>query len=251
MSRLHRICCANYTGIGADAGANVGMGAAQIIEPIIEKTGKEIANGAREVGLETVQAALPSIVKLQTSVDVLANKVVTASSNMAIAMQDAGKNAGMGIVNKMELVTQHMVESVNDAGEAVKSAAAATIAAAVAHPVITTVVIGGVVVVIIAYGTYKIYRYYRPATMQLDQAKMKLEIIKAQAKTAKWSAVEEKVHKETVFKQALIKHAESQKFSNGIPVACQKAAQELAIVAGQKKVDKIVSSFNKYTPQTA
>ena len=236
---------AGYSGMGSDMGAYAGFETVKIAGPILEKTAEELSEGLRKVGLETVQAALPSIEKLQGSVDTLSDKLVVVSGTLATAIQNAGANAGVGLADKIG-------SAITATCMAGKSTGTTISAAAAANPVITTVIVGGIVVVIIAYGSYKIYRYYRPVTAQIDEAKMKLEIAKAHTKIIKLKAVEEKEQKEAAFKQALIKHASSkEKTANGVPLTCQKAAQELAIISGQKKVDKIIASFNKYAPDVA
>lgn len=226
-------------------GSDMGIKAVETAAPIVERAAQGLSEGLKEVGLKTIQEAIPAIDRLQGTVVALSGKLEVVSDKLAIALQNAGVNAGVAVADKIGA-------SFNASCVAVKTAGVSVKAAALAHPVITTVVVGTVVVVIIAYGTYKIYRYYHPKTTQVDEAKAKLEIAKAQAAMVKFKAVEEKKLTEDVFKKSLIQHASSTaKTVSGIPVACQKAAQDLAIVAGQKKVDKIVASFNKYSLQAA
>ncbi len=54
---------------------------------------------------------------------------------------------------------------------------------------------------------------------------------------------------ESELKDALIKHASDKCNEKGIPFACQNAALQLALEAGNKKVEKTIESFTKYKPQ--
>lgn len=244
---VHAFNCfaTRYSGYGSDMAANAGVEAIKIAAPIIEKTGEHLSTGLKEVGLKTIQAALPAIDALQGTVTALSGKLEVVSDKLSIALENAGANAGIAVADKIGSTFHATCVVVKSAGISVQ-------AAAMAHPVVTTVIVGTVVVVILAYGSYKIYRYYRPKTAQIEEAKMKLEIAKAEAEINKLKKSEERSQKEAAFKKALIQHASSAlKTSTGIPAQCQRAAHELAIIAGQKKVDKIVASFKAYAPQAA
>lgn len=224
------------TGIGADHG----LAAAKVIGHSFEKSSEALAAGLRDAGLKTVQEALPAIDKLQGTVVALSGTLEKVSDTLAIALKDAGANAGIAVADKIGSTLNATCVSVKTAGASVK-------AVAMAHPVITTAVIGTVVVVTIAYGSYKIYRYYYPKKSAVDEMQTRLAIAKAEAAILKFQKVQIKRSKEETFKQSLMQHASStQKTPTGIPQACQQAARELAIVAGQKKVDKISAAYSKY-----
>lgn len=202
---------------------------------------------AEKFGYETLKAAEPLIKVGLTQLDKTGGTLAEGVKELVAALPNAGAdfgtNFGVGLADKIGM-------AVSTTCTAAKSTYVA-VAASPITPVITTVVVGGVIVVIIAYGSYKIYRYYRPTTaQQAAEIKMKLNIAQSQSAIIALNATQEKAQKEAEFKKALLQHASSaEKTTSGIPIACQKQAQELAIVAGHKKVDKIVAAFVKYKPQ--
>jgi len=212
------------SGAGSDIAMNAGVNACDIVVPALKESAATITLGLEKlgaVGAKDIAAALPN-----------------AGANF-------GANFGVGLADKVGVAC-------SNTGVACSAAYAKASAVVLAHPVITTIVVGTVVVVIIAYGSYKIYKYYyRTTDQQVSEAKKKLEIAQAQAAIMKMNAIQEKSQKETALKAALIQNASSpEKTASGIPVACLKHAQELAIVAGQKKVNKITAAFVKYSPQS-
>jgi hypothetical protein len=184
-------------------------------------------------GIEAAKVLAPMIEKSS-------GDVKQACIALAAAAPNTGANVGVGTLNTLGA-------AIKTTGAAIKSAGSTVTAVAVAHPVATCIVIGGVVVgVVVYYKGREIYRHFFPTEAQkANDLQEKLRAIKYKAKL-------EKIEKEMQFKHVLIQNASSAaKTATGIPVAAQSAAQQLAAVAGQKKVDKIVASYNKYAPQAA
>ncbi len=238
------------------AGSEVGLQTVKTAIPVVNQTVNTLSKTGIFITAKTVPALEKFAEALKTAEPALANggieaakvlaPVIEKSSGeikqaciaLAKAAPNAGANVGVGALNTVGA-------AIKTTGAAIKSAGSTVAAVAVAHPVATCIVVGGVVVgVIVYYKGREIYRYFFPTEAQ------KANDLKEKLKAAKFKAETEKVQKEMEFKHALIKNASSAaKTASGIPVACQTAAQQLAIVAGQKKVDKIVASYNKYAPQ--
>lgn len=202
--------------------------------PAIEKISealKTVEPALKNGGVEAVKALVPSLNELA--------KVAPQTS------ADFGKNFGLG-------TTEAIGGGIMLAGTKAKAAALAAKKAAViiaSSPAAPYVAIG-VGVIVVSYGGYKVYRYYHPTEAQLAAAqKLQIEIQKSQAKLCKMQHAAEITKKESELKEALIKHATDQCNDQGIPLACQKEALAFALVAGNKKVEKIVDSFTKYKPQ--
>ena len=73
-------------------------------------------------------------------------------------------------------------------------------------------------------------------------------IAKSQATVAALKIAAEKTQRVAEFKESLLQNKTAERNFLGIPVACEKAACDLAIVAGNKRVEKIIRTFNKYAP---
>lgn len=168
-----------------------------------------------EAGLKSVIAAGPIL--------------VTATENIVAAGVNFGAEFGVGLYAKISADVAAM-------GAAVKSAAVAVIAAPA-----TPYVVGGVVV---TYGGYKAYRYYNPTPEEVAKAAK----CKAEAEKNKVVAAQEKAKRiasklEYVFKKKLSENLTTARDQTGLPIACQTAARQLAIVAGRERVQAILKDF--------
>jgi hypothetical protein len=103
-----------------------------------------------------------------------------------------------------------------------------------------------------SYGGYKAYRYYYPTPEEIASAKkIQLALVNSELEIARAQAKRDKLKRETEFKEALIRNINSKKNAQGIPLACQEEAVNLAIVAGSKCVEEIVSDIQHHAPQVA
>jgi len=218
----------------------------------LDKTGGALAAGMKEFGAVAMDkadlivakfiagtTALAAVgTKLAESGVIMTETAVPAFKDLAVALPNAGANFGANFgVGALQQIGNGYT--------------AVTVLAA-AHPVVTGIIVGVFVVVIVSYGSYKVYKIYRRVCPDAEkQAKIMLDIAKSQAATAAFKIAEEKSQKETALKASLIQNASSkERTASGLPVACQKAAHDYAIVASQKKVDKIVAAHLKYGPQS-
>ena len=126
----------------------------------------------------------------------------------------------------------------------IKAVALAVVASPVTMPVVA---IGAA-----SYGGYKAYRYYYPTPEEIASAKkIQLALVNSELEIARAQAKRDKLKRETEFKEELIRNINSKKNAQGIPLACQEEAVNLAIVAGSKCVEEIVSDIQHHAPQVA
>ena len=143
-----------------------------------------------------------------------------------------GYDIGSGTVDKVVALAGSATAVVSAKAEAA-ALAVKKAALAVTSPAALPYVAVGVGVIVICYGGYKIYRIYNPTLEQIAYAKKLQEsIIKMDAKIAKKQLVFAKHKAVKEFQESLIQQA-----------------LHLSVVAGSKKLDKIVASFNKVTLQ--
>lgn len=196
-----------------------------------------------------------------------ANEMAPAFEKAAAELSKAGIEFG----SKFGLeTTQAVGTGIVVAGSSLKSAAIVagcsikSAALAVAAAPATPYILIGAGVIVVSYGGYKVYRIYNPtqeqiahaAKLQADIARFKADTAQYHAKIAKSQATEAvfklavaKAQREVEFKAALLCNHASKRNALGVPLVCQKEATNLAIVAGSKRVEKIVAAFNKHAPQ--
>jgi hypothetical protein len=168
--------------------------------------------------------------------------------NLGKAGADFGEKFGLQTIQTIGAGIAAASAAITKAGVAIKASAIA-VAAAPATPCI----LFGVGVIAVSYGGHKMYRYYNPTPEQIAIAKkIELDIAQTQSKLDTLKTEAEKLKKETELKESLQRNAHSsERNAQGIPLVCQKEALNLAIVAGSKRVEKIVDSFQKYAPTVA
>jgi hypothetical protein len=164
-------------------------------------------------------------------------------------VEKVGYDIGSGTVDKVVALAGSATAVVSAKAEAA-ALAVKKAALAVTSPAALPYVAVGVGVIVICYGGYKIYRIYNPTLEQIAYAKKLQEsIIKMDAKIAKKQLVFAKHKAVKEFQESLIRHKFDRRDAQGIPLSCQQQALHLSVVAGSKKLDKIVASFNKVTLQ--
>lgn len=222
---------------------------------ILSLSGDSWAVGS-SVGINTWNEAKPTFEEGIKTIDQLGkkaqaisaetgDKLLAATENLKIGLQEAGSKTVDKAVALAGSATAVVSAKAKVAALAVKKAALA-----VTSPAVLPYVAVGVGVIVICYGGYKIYRIYNPTLEQIAYAKKLQEsITKMDAKIAKKQLVFAKYKAEKEFQDSLMRHKFEKRDAQGIPLSCQQQALHLSVVAGSKKLDKIVASFNKVTLQ--
>ena len=224
--------------------------AAEKLAPYVQVVGVNLKEGAQNLG---IQATIVAARALKETVAPAVEKLVQASPQ---AGSDFGRNFGVGALEKVEAGAAVVACKACTMGSTICKACAALKAAVVSVATVKTLLIctGGVVIVAGGYGCYRAWRYFYPTKEKMAaEAKLQLDIAKSQAATARLQRKAESAaiiaQKEKALKESLLRNQTSARNSFGVPLACQAEAASLAVVAGRKRVEKIVTAFNKYAPQ--
>ncbi len=272
--------------LGSGMGSDHGLEAAKVMAPAIKVASEQVNEAARELGIKTIKEISPHIKDFVQSLpnlgsnigaepakilastmekianaipqvgNALTNGTVETAKVLAPGIQELAKSmptAGADFGKNFGLETTKAVGGgIVIAGTKAKTAllaakkAAVVIASSPAAPYVAI----GVGVIVVSYGGYKVYRYYHPTEEQIAAAKkLQIEIAKSQEKLDKLKHKAEIVKRESELKEALLKHSTDTCNQQGIPFACQREALQLALVAGDKRVERTIESFTKFKPQ--